>query len=162
MCLMSSIIDFYNEQSELFGFKTTGRKGNNLGSSEDTQLIYASYKKGWATGVSPSLKMKHLIPSKKTSLSYICRLHYGMDVTADMAFIESFPEFRNNISVSSNKTIIKQLLKKTISINILKKYKFYRIDIAIYIGKVIGKYRALELEEPKWLKKIANVLHLES
>jgi hypothetical protein len=162
MALRREIIEFYYNQYVTQGFTTSGRKGNSLASADDLQLLYAAYKMGAATGVAPALKMKHLIPAKRTTLKYICRLLYGSYVTADTAFVESFPEFKGQISIPASGRVIKDLGKKVLSKQALYNKKKLSMDIAAYMGNTIGKFRALDIKEPNWMSKIVSILKLES
>ncbi|MEO6520455.1 MAG: glycosyltransferase [Mucilaginibacter sp.] len=162
MALKREIIQFYYDQFVKGGFTTSDRKGNSLASSGDTQLLYAAYKMRLATGVSPGLKMKHLIPGKRTTINYICKLLYGSYSTGDTAFVESFPEYKNRVALPSSKRVLKDIVKKALSVNTLKNQVQFKMDMAAYMGNIIGKYKALDSKEPEWMNKIVNFLKLES
>ncbi len=51
-----------------------GRKGDSLLASEDTDIGLTACDMGFGVGVSPKLKLVHLIPSKRLELSYLNRL----------------------------------------------------------------------------------------
>jgi len=162
MVLRRSVIQFYYDLFTKHGFTTTDRKGGSLASAGDTQLIYAAYKMGFATGVSAKLKMQHLIPGKRTTLKYLCRLHYGIDIVADTAFIELFPEYKSQIRLPSRGSIIKGLVKRSVSPLVFRDRNKYMIEIAIYLSKTMSKFKALQVAEPKWLNSIVRMLQLQS
>lgn len=161
MSLRREIVQFYYDQFVKNGLTTSDRKGESLASCGDLQLLYVAYTKGFATGVSPSLKMKHLIPTKRTTIDYICKLLYGSYSTIDKAFIEIFPEFKSRITIPSEGSILKGLVKIIVSTKFITNPNKYRMNIAYYIGITIGKYKALNRTEPTWLIRIVKSFKLE-
>jgi len=53
------------------------RKGAQLTSSGDNELILVILKMGWQVGYFPSLKLTHLIPSSRLDPNYLARLNFG-------------------------------------------------------------------------------------
>ena len=50
-----------------------GRRGTDLASGEDNDLILTLLKQGWAIAYSPQLELTHLIPKSRLSESYLTR-----------------------------------------------------------------------------------------
>ena len=51
-----------------------GRKGNELSSAEDIDIAYFALHRGFMIGVSPKLKMHHIIPAFRVTYEYILKL----------------------------------------------------------------------------------------
>jgi len=53
------------------------RKGEQLSSSGDNELVLVALKAGWQVGYFPSLQLTHLIPESRLDPRYLERLNYG-------------------------------------------------------------------------------------
>jgi len=53
------------------------RKGTQLTSSGDNELILVMLKAGWRVGYFPSLKLTHLIPKSRLDPDYLAQLNFG-------------------------------------------------------------------------------------
>jgi len=53
------------------------RKGAQLTSSGDNELVLIVLKAGWQVGYFPSLKLTHLIPKSRLDPNYLARLNFG-------------------------------------------------------------------------------------
>jgi len=53
------------------------RKGTQLTSSGDNELILVILKAGWQVGYFPSLTLTHLIPQSRLAPNYLARLNFG-------------------------------------------------------------------------------------
>lgn len=67
-------IKFCDENKSSLGL---GRAGSKLMSGEDSLLARMSYRVGLQCGYRPELTLMHMIPSSRTTLSYICRILQG-------------------------------------------------------------------------------------
>ena len=56
----------------------TGRIGESLASGEDSQIVWSAIKMKIPVGTSPVLKLNHIIPQKRTQLSYLEQLNYNV------------------------------------------------------------------------------------
>jgi len=54
--------------------RSLGRKGQNLASSEDTDIIMLAVAMGFEFGHFPNLSLTHLIPARRTTRAYVERL----------------------------------------------------------------------------------------
>ncbi|MBW4630334.1 MAG: glycosyltransferase family 2 protein [Iphinoe sp. HA4291-MV1] len=141
-----------------------GRKGNNLSSGEDIQIVWEAVKMGLAAGISPDLKIKHLIPSQRATLKYIKRLTFGTASSYMPALIGSFPseKIKALAAIPSKKTIVHNLFK-LIRRRVLRfQYKLLLIDLAHYIGDVVGTLRSVEYDERShFIYKLVEILNIE-
>jgi len=55
----------------------TDRRGNELTSGGDSDMVLNARRSGWAVGYFPQLKLTHLIPARRLSLDYMSRLTYA-------------------------------------------------------------------------------------
>lgn len=60
----------------------TGRTGQSLSSGEDTEMIMRIKNRGWEIWYTPSLYATHLIPPRRMTVNYLCRLHRGLARTS--------------------------------------------------------------------------------
>lgn len=54
------------------------RRGNELSSSGDNDLVLSILRDGWSVGYFPSLRLTHLIPAGRTQRDYLARLSRGI------------------------------------------------------------------------------------
>jgi len=59
-----------------------GRKGRALSSGEDSEIFIRIRNSGWETWYDPAMRAVHMIPPHRMSLSYMCRLHWGLASTS--------------------------------------------------------------------------------
>jgi glycosyltransferase involved in cell wall biosynthesis len=86
------ILQQYVSAIEQGNLQSTGRKGKNLTSAEDVQIIWEGIKLGFAAGMISELKCNHLITADKANFAYLKRLHFGTASSYAPALLESFPE----------------------------------------------------------------------
>jgi glycosyltransferase involved in cell wall biosynthesis len=55
----------------------TDRRGNELTSGGDNDIVLCLLGAGWKVGYRPRLRLTHLIPSWRTTLEYLARLNYA-------------------------------------------------------------------------------------
>jgi glycosyltransferase involved in cell wall biosynthesis len=56
----------------------TGRKGNELTSGEDCDIVLSALKAGWHVGYFPQLMLTHLMPAGRLTAEYQARLNHGI------------------------------------------------------------------------------------
>lgn len=54
------------------------RKGNNLTSGGDNDIVLTLMEHGWEAAYSPDLKLTHLIPASRLQPDYLARLNHGI------------------------------------------------------------------------------------
>jgi hypothetical protein len=54
------------------------RKGTNLSSSGDNDIVLAAMTAGWEVAFFPSLRLTHIIPAFRTTRDYLARLNRGI------------------------------------------------------------------------------------
>lgn len=136
------------------------RKGENLSSGGDMQMVFLNLKLGFEAGTSPKLKLRHLINSKKANRKYIRRLTYGCAVSALQARLEVFPEeiesYRLHI-ISGSKAIAILLMI------LLRSFGDKDLDLRLIeqIGSVHSYRDFFEIPRPRFTMWLARVLGVE-
>jgi glycosyltransferase involved in cell wall biosynthesis len=141
----------------------TGRKGNRLSSAEDIQIVWEAIKLGFSVGVSPELKLKHLIPAKRTTLEYIKKLTFGTASSYIPALAESFPAEKSKVAqeIPSNGKILLGIFKRIV-LNLPKlSYQLLLIDLIGYLGHYVGVLQATNSKKRQWLHRVVQRLNVE-
>lgn len=60
------------------GAELTDRRGGELTSGGDNDLVFTILKHGWAVGYFPELALTHLIPAGRLTPEYLARLNHGI------------------------------------------------------------------------------------
>src|SRR5690606_8007884 len=112
LCISRTAVAHYHAKVNNNEYTSTGRTGASLASGDDTQLVLSCIKQGFAAGVSPALKVNHIIPAKKTREAYIRKLIYSTISCYRAAELQVFPNHRKQMAASMlprKKLIIKAL-----------------------------------------------------
>lgn len=88
-------------------YMLSDRKGKELSSGGDVQLVFTCIAMGKAAGINPEIKIRHLILPSKTSFCYLKKLVYGTASSYLMAFNEVYPEQRIPFSSTSNHLVMR-------------------------------------------------------
>ncbi len=129
------------------------RQGRKLTSAGDAQIIYAAVKTGYRVGVSPRLRLTHLISRRKARTPYVFKLVFGVMAGGQVALAESFPEQKFKLAAEVPKPgMVYWLLTK----NILHKLFLLRLrsgplDIIRQLGQLYGSYMATGRKPPRIL-----------
>ncbi len=130
------------------GLKTSDRKGENLSSAGDSQIIWSSLNLNYAVGHHPALKLNHLIPFRRANLQYLKRLKYHLELSGALAFAEMYPEKRIFISKYSALKFLYNVFKIYFNGIKNKQSKSINLNIATLIGKNEASVRIFESKMP--------------
>lgn len=161
LCTFAFLLKEYVQMAKQEKFTMPGRKADQLTSGEDTQMVLFGISKGYFAGVSPELKIRHIIPGSRTNIKYLQRLAYGTGLCYHICLIQVFPEHKNKL----RKEIISESKFSTMA---LKKYLQARLnsdpvkmfDLIQFISLNAGTYEALDKAVPSPIKKIIKNLKL--
>ncbi|MGN6491565.1 MAG: glycosyltransferase [Agriterribacter sp.] len=161
LCTLGVLLKEYVTLAKRGELTPPGRKGNQLSSGADTQMVLLCIKKGYSAGVAPNLKLVHIIPRVRANKKYLFRLVYGTFVAYESCSMQVFPEKR--VAIESKKIPAWQFTTKTI-----KKYykakkhgQVYRwFDLVQFIATEAGVYEALGKPVPLLVKKMIRHLKL--
>jgi glycosyltransferase involved in cell wall biosynthesis len=143
-------------------FTLSDRKGNELTSGGDTQMILFLVSQGAAAGVAPGLSLTHIVPAKRTSFEYLKKLTYGTSVCFSTCMKEVYPDYVDTINrqLVSTAKFNRKVLKKIFGVLFAKKVD-KSFALVEYIGMVTGDYLALNKPVPAlaaWSLKILRVI----
>lgn len=159
MCVRRDIFNKYAELYSANNFKTTGRTGTSLVSAEDNQIIYTSILLGFAVGITPDLKLNHLIPASKSNFSYLKKLRFFIRYSIPVAQVEFYPRMlRVYEEQQLSQSALFLLMSKYLVAGILKgKIKDAILDCLLVSGNYTGANLVLKKENPFWLKLFLRI-----
>lgn len=139
----------------------TGRAGKKMTSGDDTQIVWEAVKMELAAGISSALRIKHMIPSKRSTLAYMKRLCYGTSSSYLPALTGSFPEEARKLPAPPTEGQIAWTMFNIAARHIARmRLKLLPIALATYAGRMAGLVRATGSER-KWLARWIRLLGLE-
>lgn len=157
LCLDKKYFISYLSLVEQGYFTLSDRKGNQLSSGGDTQMVLYCISKGAAAGVAPGLRLTHIVPEKRTTFEYLKRLTYGTSICYSTCVLEVFPDHMAYLKKHAvpKKRFITKTLKKYFLLSLSGKPK-KSFDLISYIGAVSGDYKVLNIPVPQiivWVLK---------
>ncbi len=162
LCTAACLLKEYIELARQGRFTLTGRKGNQLSSGEDTQMVLLCICRGHSAGVSPALKVRHIIPQQRANYAYIKRLVYGTAVCYETCLLQVFPEYRPSLErkyISGN-TFTRRSLKRYIKARWSFRFRRRVFELIEYIGANASVYQALERPLPGWVNRLLKHMKL--
>jgi glycosyltransferase involved in cell wall biosynthesis len=60
----------------------TDRRGSELTSCGDEDIVFEAFRSGWSVGYFPQLKLTHIIPAQRLRVDYLARLNHGIAKSA--------------------------------------------------------------------------------
>ncbi|MBV8253039.1 MAG: glycosyltransferase [Chitinophaga sp.] len=162
LCTDAALLKEYVALATAGHLTLTGRTADKLTSGEDTQMILHAIRKGFAAGVSPTLRLNHIIPGNRANDRYLRRLTYGTSICYATCLLQVFPEMKQQM--------LKQLIspsrfiRKTIRQFLSSRWQgspSARYQLVQFIGLNSGYYQALNKVIPFPVKRIAKLLQVE-
>jgi hypothetical protein len=137
------------------------RAGPSLASGGDTQIVWEAVKMGMAAGISSELRIKHMIPAKRSTLAYMKRLCFGTSSSYLPALVSSFPSEKKMLPPpESDGRIVMRMIKIAARHVMRMKLKLLPIELATYLGSTAGLVRATGAKR-KWLDRSIQFLRVE-
>ena len=162
LCIYTFLLKEYIALAKQGRFTLSGRKGNQLTSGEDIQMVLLCISKGYFAGVSPTLKLKHIIPGARANYKHLERLAYGTGVCYESCLSQVFPEHRDKLELEriSESKFFRRTLKKYVTAR-LSSDPHKKFDLVKFIGLNAGAYVALGKPVPAFIKRIVKFLKLD-
>jgi glycosyltransferase involved in cell wall biosynthesis len=162
LCSYRTVLEKYVQLAASGILTLKGRHGKRLSSGEDTQMVLLAIRSGYAAGVAPQLRLRHLVPSARVSVPYLKRLAYGTSVCYATCLLQVFPDRKQLLHdrLLTPGRFVRRSLKKWI-VATLSRSAFKTFELAHYIGLNEGVYRALGKEVPRPVKWLGNYMKLE-
>lgn len=161
LCTHAFLLKEYNKLTRLGKFTLQGRSGNQLTSGEDTQMVLFCISKGCFAGVSPTLKLRHIVPGDRANYQYLKRLAYGTGISYQTCLLQVFPEYveKFHAEILSPSKFTRRTLKKYVRAKMSSDpHKIF--ELINYITLNAGAYVALDKPPPPLVKKIIKNLRL--
>jgi Glycosyl transferase family 2 len=161
LCTYTFLLKEYVSLARQGKFTMPGRKGNELTSGEDTQMVLLCISKGYFAGVSPALQLRHIIPKTRANENYMHRLAYGTALCYETCLLQVFPEHRNTLrqkmisGAKFTRRSVKKFVKATLSTDPDK-----LLQLVQFIGSNASVYLALHKPLPPVVKRIIKYLKL--
>jgi glycosyltransferase involved in cell wall biosynthesis len=162
LCTNSFILKEYVTEAEQGRFSLPGRKGNQLSSGEDTQMILLSISKGFFAGNSPTLRLKHLISKSRANIPYLRRLAFGTAACYETCLLEVFPNHREALTTklltpaTFTRRAMREFIKTGFGLHTLK-----TINLIHWMGLKAGSYYALHQPLPRFVQWLIKFLKAE-
>lgn len=161
LCAHAFLLKEYNKLAKQGQFTVQGRRENELNSGEDTQMVLLCIAKGYFAGVSPTLKLTHIIPAERSNIQYLKRLAYGTGLSYETCLVQIFPDHLEKLQAKilpeskfSRRTVKKYLTTK------LSTDPFKIFEAIRYIALHAGAYAALDRPLPPTVKSVIRRMKL--
>jgi glycosyltransferase involved in cell wall biosynthesis len=115
------------------------RKGNNLSSGGDLQMVLTCIDNGFFVGRLFGLKINHLIEKRKTNLDYLKKLEYGTAAVYLKGLYQIFPNINLPMKNVNNKYVFIILIKE------LRKFIINRdkIEFKLALASKMGNLKSI-------------------
>jgi glycosyltransferase involved in cell wall biosynthesis len=131
------------------------RSGNALSSGGDGQIVHTAVLMGYAAGVHPGMRLRHLIPASRCTVEYLSRLGFGVCAVLLPATMESFPELRDRGEYAPPSWARYQRQKWLAALRepLMEPAPLRCIHAAARVGDAVGRYIAAGRPVPSWLER---------
>jgi glycosyltransferase involved in cell wall biosynthesis len=134
------------------------RVGASLSSGGDTQIVWEAIKMDLAAGISGELRIRHMIPARRSNLRYMKRLAWGTSSSYLPALVSSFPEEKTRLpAVPPSARLVQGALRIVARDLLRRRLKLLPFDLAVHLGSHAGLLRA-HGSERKWIDRWARLL----
>lgn len=144
-------------------YNAVGRKGNMLTGGEDLQMVLFCINESAAVGVSPTLKINHIIPQKRANVDYIKKLMFDISISYHKYVDEVLEEYKDKLigtSTNSVKFSFKALLKYIR--DFLSNNQIKTLNSLNSIGLDCGHYVTINKPIPRIVKRVLKLYGIKS
>ncbi len=162
LCMYTSLLKDYMNLARQGKFTMSGRDGDRLATGDDTQMVLLCINKGYAAGVSPTLKLRHIIPEERANYKYLQRLTYGTGLCYESCLSQVFPEHKEKLvkEIISKSKFFRHTIKKYFKAK-MSSDPHQVFELIQYIASNAGAYLALNKPIPESIKIVVKHLKLE-
>lgn len=154
MIVRREVLTEYARQVTAGGITASGRKGRQLTSGEDAQIVWTAVRMGLAAGTSPELRLTHCVERRKATLGYILRMVFATMASGRIAMRQSFPErpelWTPPRPLSAHASILRTALGELLKLHV----RSGPVQIIRLMGDLHGQFLAAE-REPPWVTRLA-------
>ncbi len=155
------VLRHYASQVAAGALSASDRMGTQLSSGGDLQIVWESIKLRLAAGVSSELRIRHLIPSKRSTLHYIKRLCFGTSSSYLPVLVDSFPEMRQQVQQYERFLSPMAVARMAIGQVVRGRVKLLPAALAAALGTQAGLAKATGARIPRWMSTLIRILRLE-
>ncbi|RXF69095.1 glycosyltransferase [Arcticibacter tournemirensis] len=161
LCIKRSLLARYVGLVENEKLTLTGRAGKKMTSGDDTQMVLLVILQNYAAGISPELKINHMISGKKLEFDYLKRLKFGTSCCYHLFHLELMPEYQQQLeyAFSAEKKSVFKVLKRYYKLKLKPSVK-RTLNFVDYVGGIAGIYYAKKEPLPSYLEKIIKKMNL--
>jgi len=152
MVIRKDILSIYIDKVVRGIYTLSDRKGRSLASGGDLQIVFTCAELGYAIGVLPGLKLNHLIPANRTTVSYLVKQIYGTSSTCLIAYDQVFPRVIKSSTDSNSFSLFSMVLRIMYSSWKKDGAKEMQLKVAQYLGDVNAGFLLTNKERPFLLK----------
>ncbi len=163
LCIYTALLkDFVNLTRQGKFTMSAAREANALATGDETQMVLHCIDKGYAAGITPALKITHIIPGERVQREYLQKLIYGTGLYYESCLSQAFPEHKEKIrqKILPGTMFFLQAIRKycTARFSSDPRKIFEFVD---YIGLTAGAYLALNKPVPPPIQRFVKYLKLE-
>lgn len=150
----SYLID-YSQKVKQNTYRAVDRKGNSLSSGGDLQVVLFCINETAAAGVSPTLKVNHLIPKTRANIDYMKKLMFAVSVSYHKCVDEMLEEYKEEL-VNTNPNTVKFAIKTLLKYirDLLSNNQKKVLESLNSIGLDCGHYITIDKPIPRVVKRI--------
>lgn len=156
------ILQAYSDKLTAGEVSAVGRSAGKVLAGEDTQMVFMGITMGYAAGMSPGLRMKHLIVPRKTSFAYLCKVNYGNTLSYAKVYQESYGEPVPGLYLPGTRQIVKDVWRRFWQAALKRQRRTLMLQLAVYVGQVEGNYLSQDKPHPPMLDRLKRVLKLSA
>lgn len=162
MALTRELAESYTQEVLSGKLAASCRKGNSLASAGDCQIVWHAISKGFSAGVHPGLSIDHLVPARRSTVDYLKRVAFGTSSSYCPAFYQSYPHIdeKKRGKPPSSRKIMLRLFMTTLRQVKRRRLRLLPVEVAVILGEVIGRCRAINSERPAWVFSLAKRMKL--
>jgi hypothetical protein len=132
----------------------SGRSGAQLTSGEDNQIVWTAVHMGQSAGVSPALRLTHVVERRKATLRYVLRLVFATMASGRIVARQSFPDrpdlWAPRGLLAAHRDVFVLALKELL----LLRLRSGPVKVVRHLGDVHGQFLAAG-QRPPWLTRAA-------
>lgn len=144
-------------------YSAVGRKGNMLTGGEDLQMVLFCLNQTAAVGVSPNLKINHIIPRKRANADYMKKLMLDISISYHKYVDEVLEEYKEKL-IGTEPDPIKFAIGAFLKYirHLLNNNQIKTLESINIIGLNCGHYMAINKPIPKSVKGVLRLFGLKS
>jgi glycosyltransferase involved in cell wall biosynthesis len=154
MVVRREVLTEYAAQLAAGRIDAIGRKGTQLTSGEDNQIVWTAVRMGMAAGVSPDLRLTHRVERRKARVGYILRMVFATMASGRIAARQSFPERPDLWMPPASSRAQWSIIALAVKELALLRLRSGPMQVIRHMGDLHGQFLAAR-QTPPWLTRIA-------